>query len=147
MAITTDANGAATVTLKDLPKIARLSDLIAEVTFNDPNGEVQTASARIALWPSATVVGIRAGSWAAVGAGQIHRAGPRHDGKTIKGQRVDVRGRLTQVISARKRMVGGLYAYDNKTDVKELGELCSGTTDDRGLSCARPSCRSPGRSS
>jgi hypothetical protein len=37
------------------------------------------------------------------------------------------------VISARKRMVGGLYAYDNRTDVRELGELCTGTSDDRGL--------------
>ena len=30
-------------------------------------------------------------------------------------------------------MVGGFYAYDNRTEVKELGALCSGTTDDRGL--------------
>ena len=134
MPLTTDVNGAATVALNDLPKIARLSDLIAEVTFNDPNGEVQTASALIPVWPSATVVGIRAGSWAS-NRGRVKFTVLALDtaGKTIKGQRVDVRGRLTQVISARKRMVGGLYAYDNKTDVKELGELCSGATDDRGL--------------
>ena len=25
------------------------------------------------------------------------------------------------------------YAYDNRTDVKDLGALCSGKTDDRGL--------------
>ncbi len=35
-------------TLKDLPKIERPSELTAEVSFNDPNGEVQTASTRIA---------------------------------------------------------------------------------------------------
>ena len=132
--LTTDANGAATVALKDLPKVARLSDLIAEVTFSDPNGEVQTASARIPVWPSATVVGIRAGSWAS-NRGQVKFTALALDttGKPIKGQRIEVRGRVTQVISTRKRMVGGLYAYDNRSEVKELGELCSGTTDDRGL--------------
>src|SRR6185295_3463068 len=54
-------------------------------------------------------------------------------GKAIKGQSVEVRGRLTQVISTRKRMVGGLYAYDNRTDVRDLGVLCSGSTDERGF--------------
>jgi hypothetical protein len=54
-------------------------------------------------------------------------------GKPIKGQSVEVRGRSTQVISTRKRMVGGLYAYDNRNDVRDLGVLCSGSTDERGL--------------
>ncbi len=40
--LTTDRNGAASFTLKELPKITRPSELVAEVTFNDPNGEVQT---------------------------------------------------------------------------------------------------------
>jgi hypothetical protein len=95
---------------------------------------VQTVSARIPVWPSATVVGIRAGAWAS-NRGQVKFTVLALDtsGKALKGQRVEVRGRLTQVISARKRMVGGLYAYDNRTDVRELGELCTGTTDDRGL--------------
>ena len=134
MPLMTDSNGAATVTLKDLPKVARLSDLIAEVTFNDPNGEVQTTSARIPVWPSATIVGIRAGAWAS-NRGQVKFTVLALDtsGKALKGQRVEVRGRLTQVISSRKRMVGGLYAYDNRTDVRELGALCTGTSDDRGL--------------
>src|SRR4029453_12386346 len=119
-------------TLKDLPKTTRLSDLIAEVTCNDPNGEVQTAAARIPLWPSPTVVGIRAGAWAS-NRGQVKFTVLALDtsGKALKGQRVEVRGRLTQVISSRKRMVGGLYAYDNRTDVRELGALCTGTSDVR----------------
>src|SRR5688572_30685420 len=50
-----------------------------------------------------------------------------------RGQSVVVRGRTSQTITTRKRMVGGFYAYDNRTEVKELGRLCSGSTDDRGL--------------
>jgi len=132
--ITTDANGAATVTLKELPKVTRLSDLVTEVTFNDPNGEVQTVSTRIPVWPSATVLGIKAGAWAS-NRGQVKFTVLALDtnGKAMKGQRVEVRGRLTQIISTRKRMVGGLYAYDNRADVRDLGVLCSGSTDERGL--------------
>jgi uncharacterized protein YfaS (alpha-2-macroglobulin family) len=132
--LTTDRNGAATVTLKELPPITRASELVTELTFNDPNGEVQTASTRVALWPSAVVLGLKTGSWAS-NRGQVKFQALALDtaGKPIKGQKVEVRGRLAQVISTRKRMVGGFYAYDNRTETKELGVLCSGSTDDRGL--------------
>ena len=134
LALTTDKNGAASFTLKDLPKTARPSRIDAEITFNDPNGETQTATTRIDLWPSALVLGIKAGSWAS-NRGQAKFAVVALDtsGKPIKGQGVTVRGRVSQVITTRKRLVGGFYAYDNRTEVKELGKLCSGTTDDRGL--------------
>ncbi|CAN5921246.1 MG2 domain-containing protein [soil metagenome] len=132
--LTTDKNGAASFTLKDLPKITRPSEITAEVTFNDPNGEVQTASTSIPLWPSAVVLGVKTGSWAS-NRGKVKFTALALDtaGKPIKGQSIEVRGRLSQVISTRKRMVGGFYAYDNRTEVKELGALCSGSTDDRGL--------------
>ena len=95
---------------------------------------MQTVSTRIPLWPSATVLGIKAGSWAS-NRGQVKFTALALDtaGKPIKGQSVEVRGRVTQVISTRKRMVGGFYAYDNRTDVRDLGVLCSGSTDERGL--------------
>ncbi len=132
--LTTDKNGAAALTLKDLPKITRPSQITAEVTYNDPNGEVQTASTTIPLWPSAVVLGVKTGSWAS-SRGKVKLSALALDtaGKPLKGQRIEVRGRLSQVISTRKRMVGGFYAYDNRTEVKDLGALCSGSTDERGL--------------
>ncbi|HWK83091.1 MAG TPA: MG2 domain-containing protein [Caldimonas sp.] len=134
LALTTDRNGAASFTLKDLPKLARTSEIDAEVSFNDPNGETQTVATRIELWPSGVVLGVRAASWAS-NRGQAKFSVLALDtaGKPLKGQSVSVRGRVSQVISTRKRIVGGFYAYDNRTEVKELGTLCSGTTDDRGL--------------
>ena len=30
-------------------------------------------------------------------------------------------------------MVGGFYTYDNKTETKDLGQVCSGRSDSRGL--------------
>lgn len=132
--LTTDRNGAATFVVKDLPKITRASELLAEVTFNDPNGEGQTVATTVPLWPSAVALGIKAGAWAS-SRGKVKFTALALDtaGKPIKGQAVEVHGRLAQVISTRKRMVGGFYAYDNRTEVKELGALCSGSTDARGL--------------
>ena len=132
--LTTDANGAATVTLKDLPKLTRASELQAELTFNDPNGEVQTVAARVPLWPSAVVLGLRTGAWASSrGAAKFSVLALDTAGKPLKGQKIEVRGRLAQTISTRKRMVGGFYAYDNRTELKDLGALCSGSSDERGL--------------
>ena len=132
--LVTDRAGAASFTIKDLPPLTRPSQIDAEVTFNDPNGETQTVATRIDLWPSAVVLGVKAGSWAS-GRGKAKFTVLALDtaGKPLKGQSVAVTGRVAQVISTRKRMVGGFYAYDNRTDVTELGSLCSGSTDDRGL--------------
>ena len=46
---------------------------------------------------------------------------------------MQIQGRQIQTLSTRKRMVGGFYAYDNRNEVRELGEVCKGTTDDKGL--------------
>ena len=132
--LTTGKDGAAKLLLKDLPKITRPSEVLAEVTFNDPNGEVQTVGTTVPLWPSAVVVGVKTGSWVSQ-RGKVTFSVLALDtaGQPIRGQAVEVRGRLAKVISTRKRMVGGFYAYDNRTEVKDLGALCSGRTDDRGL--------------
>ena len=134
LGLTTDRNGAANFTLKDLPPLKRPSEISAEVSYNDPNGEVQTVATVIPLWPSAVVLGLKTGSWASA-RGKVRFSALALDtgGKPIKGQAIEVRARLSQTISTRKRMVGGFYAYDNRTETRELGRVCSGSTDDRGL--------------
>jgi hypothetical protein len=80
------------------------------------------------------VLGMKAAGWASNrGKARFTVLALDTAGKPLKGQAVEVRGRLSQIISTRKRMVGGFYAYDNRTEVKDLGALCSGSTDDRGL--------------
>jgi Large extracellular alpha-helical protein len=144
--LVTDRNGVATFTLKDLPKATRPALIDAEITFNDPNGETQTAATRIDLWPSALVLGVKAGSWASNrGRVKFSVAALDTSGKPIKGQSVRVRGRVSQVITTRKRLVGGFYAYDNRTEVKDLGSLCSGSSDDRGLVLCEATLESAGQ--
>jgi uncharacterized protein YfaS (alpha-2-macroglobulin family) len=134
----TNAQGAAQVLLKDLPPLAGPSELVAELTFDDPNGEVQTASQRVPLWPSAVVVGLRVRDWTA-SRGQARFSAVVLDtaGQPLKGREVEVSGRLHTTLSTRKRIVGGFYAYDNQRQTRELGVLCKSPSDAKGrVECA-----------
>ena len=135
---TTNAQGAAQVVVKKLPPLTGPSDLQSELTFADPNGEVQTVSQRLRLWPAAVVVGLRAPNWAAArGEVQFTALVLSTDGKPLKGRAVEVQGLQHQTLSTRKRIVGGFYSYDNQRQSKALGVLCSGSTDAQGrLSCS-----------
>ena len=146
LAFSTDRNGAARIELKNLPALARASELQAELSFADPNGEVQTVATRVALWPSDVVLGLRTASWAS-GRGEAGFTvlALTTDGKPIEGQPVSVRGRVSQTLSTRKRLVGGFYAYDNRTEVRELGSLCSGRTDRQGRLACRAQLDSAGQ--
>jgi hypothetical protein len=133
-AVTTDAAGAATITLKGLPPSKRPAELHAEVSFNDPNGEVQTVSQRLPIWPAARVVGIRTGSWAAaLGKVKFQAVLLDLNGKPLADGKVAVHARVTQWQANRKRLVGGFYAYDQSSVQKDLGAVCDGKTDARGL--------------
>jgi uncharacterized protein YfaS (alpha-2-macroglobulin family) len=139
LAARTDAQGAARLVTPKLPAIVAPSELQAELTFQDPNGETQTVSRRLPLWPAAVVVGIRAPGWAAlkpsdgqgseVGVGAVVLS---TDGKPLANQTVVVTGRLQRTLTTRKRIVGGFYAYDNQRTSTEIGTLCEGRTDARG---------------
>ncbi|QPF73030.1 alpha-2-macroglobulin [Roseateles sp. DAIF2] len=134
LALSTDRQGAATIVLKGLPKLSEPSELLAEVSFNDPNGERQTRALLLPLWSAKLALGLRAASWAS-NRGKVAFKAVALDlnGKPLAGQAVAVRARVTQTLSTRKRMVGGFYAYDNRVEVKELGAVCEGKSDAQGL--------------
>lgn len=138
--VLTDREGQARVTLDKLPdwrKHGRPGEVQAELTFTDPNGEVQTVATRVPVWPSEVVLGVASSRWAGSGsdAGQARFRVVALDtaGKPLRGQRVKVGARMVQHYSHRKRIVGGFYAYDNRAEVKDLGTVCEGQTDARGL--------------
>lgn len=138
LALVTDREGALKVPLANLPTRRGPSEVHAEMTFTDPNGEVQTVATTVPIWPSAVVLGIHSTRWAGTGGSNQGRVKFQvlaldTAGKPIKTQAVSVQARLSQTISTRKRIVGGFYAYDNRTEVKDLGQVCDGRTDERGL--------------
>lgn len=133
-ALTLDRNGTGSLTLKSLPVVEAPKQLALEATFADPNGEIQTLRGSATLWPAAVAAGIKAGDWVSVGnAVPVQALAVDLQGKPRAGVAFEIRGVARTMTSSRKRMVGGFYAYDNHTETKDLGTLCSGKSDDHGL--------------
>jgi len=133
-----DAAGTARVIISKLPHSAVPQDVLTEVEFRDPNGEMLTAATRVPLWPARWLVGIKPEAWAASKNDlRVTAAVVDLSGKPLA--QVPVRIEVLQRTSYanRKRLVGGFYAYEYVQEVKRLGELCRGTTDARGrMPCA-----------
>ncbi|QLI80526.1 hypothetical protein HZU75_02645 [Chitinibacter fontanus] len=133
-AVVLDANGNGKTKVSNLPTLDRAYDLVSEMTFSDPNGEVQTISRRIALWPAALQVGLNVESWISTGkALQLKAVVLDTTGKPVKGKEVKVSLREHRYLSARKRLVGGFYAWDNSEEIDDKGKVCSETSDAQGL--------------
>lgn len=137
-ALTLDANGGGRLTLDTLPPVTAPRDLLVEAAFADPNGEIQTLRQTLPLWPAAVVAGIRADDWVAVKRqATVQGIALDIDGKPRAGVPMEVHARARITTSARKRVVGGFYRYDNRTEVRELGKVCEAKTDARGrMQCA-----------
>ncbi len=134
LAVTLDKNGAGRVVLKDLPPSDAARLLHVEATYPDPNGEVQTLSQDVSLWPAALVAGIKADDWVSVhGKTQVKLVALDTAGNPAANATLELRGVSRNVRSIRKRMVGGFYAYDNQRESKDLGLLCTGKSNAQGL--------------
>jgi len=134
LAVTLDKNGAGQVKLTELPAVQAPSELVLQATYADPNGEVQTLAHTVPVWPSALVLGVRADRWVSVKQKlptQVLALDTA--GKPMANVKVSLRAVQHRTQSTRRRLVGGFYAYDNQRQREDLGEVCAGTTDARGL--------------
>jgi hypothetical protein len=133
-ALMLDKQGGARITVDSLPQAAKHQDLVAELSYQDANGETLTSATRIALWPSRYVVGIKTDSW------MSHRDSVKFQaavldvrGQPVGGARVEVAVFKRDRYSHRRRLLGGFYAYEDHTEVRALGRVCEGQTDSKGL--------------
>jgi uncharacterized protein YfaS (alpha-2-macroglobulin family) len=132
--LTLDMTGALRTAIPDLQKSPVPQDLQAEMEFRDPNGEVQTVSSRIPLWPSKLLVGVKPDSWvAAKNYFKFHVRVVDLAGRSIPNRLVAVDLLQRKTFSHRKRLIGGFYAYEHATETKKLSQVCEGNTDDKGL--------------
>jgi uncharacterized protein YfaS (alpha-2-macroglobulin family) len=132
--LTLDKNGGGKVTVDKVPASRQPQDLLLEATYADPNGEVQTLRSTQTLWPAGVVAGIKTEGW--VSSSQkikFQALALDLSGKPQADVALEVKATARIVTTTRKRMVGGFYTYDNKTSTKELGSVCSGKSDSRGL--------------
>lgn len=144
-ALQLDASGAGRLALALPARPKGPSEVYAEMSFTDPNGEIQTLHGRVELWPAALTVGIKVADWASGnGANRIAVAVLDQDGRPLAGQAVSVRAKRRIDYSHRRRIVGGFYAYENQQDYQEIGEICRGSTDSRGLLLCTAPAGEPG---
>ena len=138
LAVTLDKNGAGKVTVAGVPTAKQPQELLLEATYADPNGEVQTIRSVNTLWPAGVVAGIKTEGWVSVSGGSSQKIKFQALALDLKGlAAIDIALTVQAVArittTSRKRMVGGFYTYDNKTETKDLGQVCSGKSDSRGL--------------
>ncbi len=129
-----DAAGTARAAVPELPRADAPQEITAEMEFRDPNGEIQTVSTRIPLWNSSCLVGIKPDSWAVSREDfKFQAAVVNLSGEAVAGAPVRVDLYERRVISHRKRLVGGFYAYDHSVEIKRVATLLEGMTDAQGL--------------
>ena len=129
-----DKNGTGRVTIDQLPAVRDAQDLVLEATYADPNGEVQTLRSTHTLWPAGVIAGVKTEGWASASSRVRFQAlALGLDGKAQADVPLAVQAIARITTTSRKRMVGGFYSYDNRTETKDLGTVCTGKSDSRGL--------------
>ena len=134
ISLTTDEAGAVRTKIGNLPRVTTPHEILAELEFQDANGEIATVSNRIPLWASKLNLGIRTDGWAAskdklsFQVLALNLQGQPEENSMIN---VDIFQRI--VYSHRKRLLGGFYAYENVVETKRIGDACQGKTSKLGL--------------
>ncbi|WP_295988962.1 alpha-2-macroglobulin family protein [uncultured Variovorax sp.] len=132
--LTLNKDGAGKVTIDKVPKVKAARELLLEATYADPNGEVQTIRSTQTLWPASVIAGIKTEGWVSTAQKLKFQALALDlSGKPQANVTLNVRAVARITTTSRKRMVGGFYTYDNKTETKDIGTVCSGKSDARGL--------------
>ncbi|MES2753117.1 MAG: MG2 domain-containing protein [Pseudomonadota bacterium] len=135
--VTLGGDGAARTAL-DVAQLDANTDLLVEMDYEDANGETLTASRSVPLWASAVQLGVKTDGWLMKQDDlRLRFVALDTDGKPIAGRKVEVAVYSREVLTARRRLIGGFYAYDNQARTTKLSATCTATTDKLGLAqCA-----------
>src|SRR5690606_30805571 len=110
---------------------------ILEAAFADPNGEIQTLSSTVNVWPSAVQAGLKAEGWQRANTAiPVSLLALGTDAQPQAGVRMQLLALERKTYTVRKRMVGGFYRYDSQTERGDATVICEGVTDAVGtLAC------------
>lgn len=143
--VTLDKHGDAKTPITLREKVTRPMRLLAEMTFPDPNGEIQTISSETELWPAEVAVGVRLkDEHGSRGARVLQAVALDLQGKPSANVPVKISATREIGYTHRKRIVGGFYSYETDTQHEDLGQVCSGKTDGRGFMTCEIATDKPG---
>jgi len=132
--LTLDKAGAARTAIPNLPKVDTPKELLAELEYQDANGQLLSVARKIPLWPAAVALGIRQDDWAANKEQlrfKVLAIDPK--GQPVKGQKVNVELFKKTTYSYRKRLIGGFYDYEDKSEYTKLDKSCEEKSDQEGM--------------
>ncbi|MBY0455263.1 MAG: alpha-2-macroglobulin [Burkholderiaceae bacterium] len=132
--LTLDRQGAGRLSIDNVPRAPSVQELVMEASYADPNGEIQTLRSTSPLWPAAVVAGIKTEGWVSARKKiRFQALALTPEGKPAADVPLQVQAIARITTSSRKRMVGGFYSYDNQIETQDLGTVCTGKSDQRGL--------------
>ncbi|HYD99341.1 MAG TPA: alpha-2-macroglobulin family protein, partial [Alphaproteobacteria bacterium] len=132
-----DANGALR-TMLDVPALEDSARMTVEMDYQDANGEILTASTTIPLHISAVRLGIKPDGWyQRSDAMRLKIAALGLDDRPLRNQVVNVALYTREILSARRRLIGGFYAFDNVVRTERIAAECDAVTDRLGLAECR----------
>ncbi|HEY1604286.1 MAG TPA: MG2 domain-containing protein [Allosphingosinicella sp.] len=135
--LTLDAHGALRTNV-DMPSLPDGALMMLEMDYQDADGETLTASGAIRIYPAAVRLGIKPDGWLQrQGDLRLNLVALGLDRKPIAGQRVHVQLYTREILSARRRLIGGFYAFDNSAKTTRIDADCSTSTDAQGLASCR----------
>ena len=135
---TLGADGTAKADIAVNRPLSRPVSLVVEMDYPDANGETMTASRYLQLYPSARQVGLRSDGWMMRSDDlRLQMVVLDTAGKPVSGApvRIDLYSRET--ITARRRLIGGFYAYDNQQRTTKLATGCTVVSDGKGLAACQ----------
>ncbi len=131
--VTLDKHGIGSV---DIPikAASQPAHLATEMTFTDPNGEIQTIHGSAEVWPANVVVGLQVKDWAGLqGKHKIQAVVLNTQGQPQANVQVKIDGTRHWEYVHRKRVIGGFYSYETDRNKEPLGKLCEGKTNAKGF--------------
>ncbi len=119
----------------DVPQtLDQNTTMLVEMDYQDANGQVLTASKRIPIFTSGVQLGIKTDGWLMKQDDlRLRFVALDTAGKPLANQQVSVELYSREILTARRRLIGGFYAYDNQMKTTKLSATCSATTDAQGL--------------
>ena len=135
---TLGADGTAKQAIAIPQSLDGVTDMLVEMDYQDANGETLTASKRIPIFSSGVQLGVKTDGWLMKQDDlRLRFVALDTAGKPLANQSISVALYSRQILTARRRLIGGFYAYDNRMKTAKLAQTCTAVTDAQGLATCK----------
>jgi alpha-2-macroglobulin len=129
-----NSKGTTNIVIDNNFKQETLFNYVLEMEYRDPNGEIQTVSSSVPVYPSNYTIGMRVQSYnPESNLLKTKMVVLDVNNNPISNHKVLVEVFKKNVYSSRKRIVGGFYSYDDIEEISKIGKFCEGKTDEKGI--------------